>query len=179
MEERFHAVPGVVKVGITNYTPMEDNNNGWGWSAQGLPNVSHAASFLRVNPEYFDSVGTKVLMGRGVGIGDTSTTPPFAVVNRTYAKKFFGDGNPIGRRIGIESPGDYEIVGVVEDTVYTSVRWTDHSMVFAPMMQRPTSTGPIDKDLGLYAGAIVLQTDRPMGEMETIVRRTLAGSIRT
>jgi len=45
MEERFHAIPGVVKVGITSYTPMEDNNNGWGWSAQGLPNVSHGASF--------------------------------------------------------------------------------------------------------------------------------------
>lgn len=175
MEERFHAVPGVVKVGITNYTPMEDNNNGWGWSAQGLPNVSHGASFLRVNPEYFDSVGTKVLMGRGVGIGDTPTAPPVAVVNQTFAKKFFGDGNPIGRRIGGSNPSDYEIVGVVEDTVYTSVRWTDHLMVFVPTMQRPASAGPIEKDGSLYAGAIVLQTDRPMSEMETVTRRTLAG----
>ena len=175
MEARFHAVPGMVKVGITNYTPMEDNNNGWGWSAQGLPNVSHGASFIRVSPEYFDSVGTKVLMGRGMGIGDTSTAPPVAVVNKTFAKKFFGDGNPIGHRIGINTPGDYEIVGVVEDTVYTSVRWTDHAMVFAPMLQRPASAGPIEKDLGLYAGAIVLQTDRPMSEMETVARKTLAG----
>jgi predicted permease len=175
MEERFHAVPGVVKVGITNYTPMEDNNNGWGWSAQGLPNVSHGASFLRVNPEYFDSVGTKVLMGRGVGIGDTPTAPPVAVVNQTFAKKFFGDGNPIGRRIGGSNPSDYEIVGVVEDTAYTSVRWTDHLMVFVPTMQRPASAGPIEKDGSLYAGAIVLQTDRPMSEMETVTRRTLAG----
>jgi predicted permease len=175
LEERFHGVPGVVKVGITNYTPMEDNNNGWGWRAQGLPNVSHGASFIRVSPEYFDSVGTKVLMGRGMGIGDTSTAPPVAVVNKTFAKKFFGDGNPIGHRIGIDTPGDYEIVGVVEDTVYTSVRWTDHAMVFAPMLQRPANAGPIEKDLGLYAGAIVLQTDRPMSEMETVARRTLAG----
>jgi macrolide transport system ATP-binding/permease protein len=175
MEERFHAVPGVVKVGITSYTPMEDNNNGWGWSAQGLPNVSHGASFLRVNPEYFDSVGTKVLMGRGVGIGDTPTAPPVAVVNQKFAKKFFGDGNPIGRRIGGSNPSDYEIVGVVEDTVYTSVRWTDHLMVFVPTMQRPASAGPIEKDGSLYAGAIVLQTDRPMSEMETVTRRTLAG----
>jgi macrolide transport system ATP-binding/permease protein len=175
MEERFHAVPGVVKVGITSYTPMEDNNNGWGWSAQGLPNVSHGASFLRVNPEYFDSVGTKVLMGRGVGIGDTPTAPPVAVVNQAFAKKFFGDGNPIGRRIGGSNPSDYEIVGVVEDTVYTSVRWTDHLMAFVPTMQRPASAGPIEKDGSLYAGAIVLQTDRPMSEMETVTRRTLAG----
>lgn len=177
MEERFHAIPGVVKVGITSYTPMEDNNNGWGWQVQGMPKVNHGASFLRVNPEYFDSVGTKVVMGRGFGIGDTPTAPMVAVVNQTFAKKFFGDGNPLGRRIGTADshPGDYEIVGVVEDTVYTSVRWTDHLMVFVPTMQRPASAGPIEKDMNLYAGAIVLQTNRPMSELETSVRRTLAG----
>jgi predicted permease len=177
IEGRFHAIPGVVKVGTTSYTPMEDNNNGWGWQVQGMPKVIHGASFLRVNAEYFDSVGTKVLMGRGVGIGDTSTAPPVAVVNQTFAKKFFGDGNPLGRRIGTADShsGDYEIVGVVEDTVYTDVRWTDHLMVFVPTAQRPASSGPIEKDLDMYAGAIVLQTGRPMSEMETIARRTLAG----
>jgi ABC-type antimicrobial peptide transport system permease subunit len=114
-------------------------------------------------------------MGRGVGIGDTSTAPPVAVVNQAFAKKFFGDANPIGRRIGSDDPGEFEIIGVVEDTVYQSVRWTDHLMVFVPSMQRPSDYGPIEKDLDLYAGAIVLQTDRPMNEMETIVRKTLAG----
>ena len=175
IEERFHAVPGVVKVGTTSYTPMEDNNNGFGWKVQGMPNVEYGASFLRVNPEYFDSVGTKVLMGRGVAIGDTSTAPPVAVVNQLFAKKFFGNSNPIGRRIGFVDASDYEIVGVVEDTVYQSVRWTDHLMVFVPTMQRPASSGPIEKDGSLYAGAIVIETDRPMREMETIAQRTLAG----
>jgi predicted permease len=175
IEERFHAVPGVVKVGTTSYTPMEDNNNGWGWSVQGIPHVYNQASTLRVSPEYFDSVGTKVLMGRGVGIGDTSTAPPVAVVNQAFAKKFFGDSNPIGRRIGSDNPNDFEIVGVVDDTVYTSVRWTDHLMVFVPTMQRPTSAGPIETDGSLYIGAVVIETDRPMSEMETIARRTLAG----
>ncbi len=37
MEERFHALPGVMKVGIASYTPMEDNNNGWGVQVQGQP----------------------------------------------------------------------------------------------------------------------------------------------
>jgi macrolide transport system ATP-binding/permease protein len=177
MEDRFHAIPGVVKVGITSYTPMEDNNNGWGWQVEGMPKVIHGASVLRVNPEYFDSVGTKVLAGRGIGIGDTPTAPMVAVVNKAFAKKFFGDGNPIGRRIGTgdSHPGDFEIVGVVEDTVYTSVRWTDHLMVFVPTLQRPASNGPIQEDLDVYAGALVIQTDHPMSEMETIARRTLAG----
>jgi ABC-type antimicrobial peptide transport system permease subunit len=91
-------------------------------------------------------------------------------------KKFFGSRDPLGSRIGSsDSPGNFEIVGVVEDTIYQSVRWKDHLMVFVPMMQRPVNTlEPIEDDLNLYAGAIVVQTDRPMNEMETLARRTLA-----
>jgi ABC-type antimicrobial peptide transport system permease subunit len=116
-------------------------------------------------------------MGRGVGIRDTSTAPAVVVVNQAFAKKFFGNSNPIGRRIGSDNPNDYEIVGVVDDTAYTSVRWTDHLMVFIPTMQRPASAGQTEKDLekdgSLYVGAVVIQTDRPMSGMETIARRTL------
>ncbi len=35
IEERFHAIPGVEKVGISSFTPMEDNNNGWGVQVAG------------------------------------------------------------------------------------------------------------------------------------------------
>jgi hypothetical protein len=132
---------------------------------------------VKANAEYVDSVGTRVVMGRGIGVQDTSTASPVAVVNETFVKKFFGSRNPLGGRIGSpNSPGDFEIVGVVEDTVYMSVRWKDHLMVFEPMAQRPPSTKqPIEDDLDMYAGAMVLETDRPMSEMETLVRRTLAG----
>jgi len=177
MEERFHALPGVVKVGISSYTPMEDNNNGLGWQVQGQPSLTLGASFVKANADYFDSVGTKVVMGRGIGLQDTSTAAPVAVVNETFVKKFFGSRNPLGSRIGSPgSPGNFEIVGVVEDTIYQSVRWKNHLMVFVPMMQRPVNTRePIEDDLNLYAGAIVVQTDRPMSEMETLARKTLAG----
>ncbi len=66
-------------------------------------------------------------------------------------------------------------MGVVEDTVYTSVRKKDHLMYFVPMMQRPRSAkGPIEKDDSLYLGSIVLATDHPMDDMEKVVRATLA-----
>jgi ABC-type antimicrobial peptide transport system permease subunit len=49
-------------------------------------------------------------------------------------------------------------------------------MYFIPLMQRPASAkDPIDKDMSLYAGAIVLETARPMSDMESLARRTLAG----
>ena len=72
--------------------------------------------------------------------------------------------------------GDHQIVGVVEDTTYVTVRWKDHAMYFLPLMQRPPSDkDPIEKDISLFAGAIVLETAGPMREMESLARRTLAG----
>ncbi|HEX7159555.1 MAG TPA: ABC transporter permease [Edaphobacter sp.] len=178
MEERFHAVPGVVKLGIATYVPMEDNNSGSDWYVQGRSKLGFNASNVKGNAEYFDSVGTRVVLGRGIGVQDTSSSPTIAVVNETFVKKFLGSESPLGRRIGtsLASSGDYEIVGVVEDTVYQSVRWKDHSMVFIPMMQRaPSAKGPIEDDLELYASAIVVQADRPMNDMEMLARKTLAG----
>ena len=180
IEERFHMLPGVTKVGIATYTPMEDNNWGTGVVVQGQPPVGgFGASFVKANAEFFDSVGTRVVTGRGIGVQDTSTAPVVAVVNQAFANHYLKGLNPIGQHFGGGGPnsaGDYEVVGVVEDTAYESVRWNNHYMYFVPMMQRPASDkDPIEKDEGLYAGAISIATDRPMNDMETLARRTLAG----
>lgn len=179
IEERFHALPGVEKVGISTYTPMEDNNDGWSVQVQGQPDPQLSASDVKANAEYFDSVGTHVLMGRGITVRDTPTSTTVAVVNQSFVKKLFKTGeNPIGHHFGSgpKSTSDYEIVGVVDDTAYTDARWKDHMMYFVPMLQRPLSaTEPIEQDEMLYAGAIVLRTERPMNGLETLTRRTLAG----
>jgi macrolide transport system ATP-binding/permease protein len=181
IEDRFHAIPGVEKVGISNNTPMEANNSGDGVQIQGQAYLNSGASWVRANAEYFDSVGTHVLMGRGFTTRDTATAPAVAVVNQSFVKKFFKSGeNPIGRRFGSPGPqssGDFEIVGVVEDTAYNSATWKDHQMYFIPMTRRiPESARrrTIEQDTGLYASAIVLQTHRPMDNMESIARQTLA-----
>ena len=179
IEARFHAIPGVKNVGLSTYTPMEDNNWGEGIQIQGQPNIHAGASDVMVSPEYFDSVGTRVTMGRGVGIQDTPTAPIVAVVNDFFVKKFFKPGeNPIGHHFGSPGPvssSDFEIVGVVENTAYTDARWKDHTMYFVPLLQRPASRkSPIDKDESLYAGALVIQTDRPMDNMQSLARQTLA-----
>jgi macrolide transport system ATP-binding/permease protein len=181
IEDRFHAVPGIEKVGISTYTPMEDNNWGEDVQIQGQPYRDEGASWVRGNAEYFDSVGTRVLMGRGFTSRDTSTSPAVAVVNQSFVKSFFKPGeNPIGRRFGLPGPqssGDFEIVGVVEDTAYTSATWKNHQMYFIPLNRRiPASilVRPIELDEGLYVGAIILKTDRPMGNMQSIARQTLA-----
>jgi predicted permease len=178
IEEQFHAIPGVEKVGICSYTPMEDNNNGWDVRVEGKDYQPASVSNIRASAEYFDSVGTRVLMGRGIGVQDTPASATVAVVNESFVKKFFNPGeNPIGHYFGAgeHHPHDYEIVGVVQDTVYSDVRWKDHLMYFVPLLQRPASDkNPIENDEMLYVGAFVLETAHPINDMEALTRWTLS-----
>jgi len=67
---------------------------------------------------------------------------------------------------------------VVEDTTYTSIYWKNHAMYFLPLTQRAGSANdpdsPLEKDLSMYAGALVIQTGRPIPGLEKIVGDTLA-----
>ena len=182
--ERFHAIPGVIKVGLATYTPMEENNWGSGVKVQGEPDLNKGASWVKGTPEYFDSVGTHIVMGRGFTLQDTLNAPPVAVVNQEFVKQFFGKRNPIGHRFGFSGPskttqdGAHEIVGVVEDTTYTSVYWKDHAMYFLPLVQPCCNVNDPeyhpDKDLSMFAGALVIQTAHPIAGFEKIVGDTLA-----
>jgi predicted permease len=182
--DRFHAIPGVLKVGLSTYTPMEENNWGSGVKVQGEPDLNKGASWVKGTAEYFDSVGTRVVMGRGFTSQDTLNAPPVAVVNQEFVKLFFGNRNPIGHRFGFSGPskvpqdGAHEIVGVVEDTTYTSVYWKNHAMYFLPLTQRCCNANDpdyhLDKDQSMYAGALVIQTAHPMAGFEKIVADTLA-----
>lgn len=183
--DQFHAIPGVLKVGLATYTPMEENNWGSGVKVQGEPDLNKGASWVKGTPEYFDSVGTHVVMGRGFKLQDTLNGPPVAVVNQEFAKQFFGNRNPIGHHFGPSGSrnagkdGAHEIVGVVEDTTYTSVYWKDHAMYFLPLTQRAGIANdpddPLDKDQSMYAGALVIQTAHPIDGFEKIIGSTLAG----
>ena len=177
VEQRFHAVPGIVNVGISTYTPMELWNDGWAVQVRGRPELSLQASDVRINSEYFDSVGTRVVRGRGINVSDTASSTTVAVVNQAFVKKLFKPGeDPIGQHFGTstKSAGDYEIVGVVDDTVYTSARWKDHPMYFLSSVQRPASDRtPVDDDYDLYARTIVLETARPITNLESLTRQTL------
>jgi len=182
--DRFHAIPGVVHVALSTYTPMEENNWSSGVKVQGDPDIQKGASWVKGTSEYFDSVGTHVVMGRGFTRQDTMNSTPVAVVNQEFVKLFFGKRNPIGHHFGNSGPGPggrdaaHEIVGVVEDTTYTSVYWDHHAMYFLPLTQRagngvdPEDT--IDKDLSMFAGALIVQTSHPVPGMEKLVSDTLA-----
>jgi macrolide transport system ATP-binding/permease protein len=145
---------------------------------QGEPYRNLFASLVRVNSEYFDAVGTRVILGRGFTQEDPPRTAAVAIVNQEFVRKVIGNRNPIGRRFGSPgstSSGSYRIIGVVDDTTYTTVRWKGHMMFFVPLMERPAGTpAPIAQDEGLYSDALVLETNHSISDLEPLVRQTLA-----
>ena len=178
--DRFHAIPGVLKAGVSTYTPMEANDWNSGVKVQGDLRLNKTASWVKATPEYFDAVGTHLVMGRGFTPQDTMNAPPVAVVNQEFARQFFGNRNPIGHRFGFDDPlhpgtdGAHEIVGVVEDTTYTNVYWKNHAMYFLPLTQPAGIPTPGNPDGSVYAGAIVIETARSLPGFEKLVGDTLA-----
>ena len=182
IDQGLRALPGVEKVSLSLYTPLEGDNWGEGVTIQGRPepgpNDAVGASWVRVGPDFFDIVGHHLLRGRGITAQDTGTSTPVAVVNQTFVKKFFPKGeNPIGVHFGVsgvQSSGDFEIVGVVSDVKYHNVRQPVRPMYFRPLLQ-VAHTKPEADIRSLYAGAIMVQTRGSIPGLESQIRRTLAG----
>jgi macrolide transport system ATP-binding/permease protein len=180
-DQGLRTLPGVQRVSLSLYTPLEGNNWGEGVFIQGRPepgpNDQIGASWVRVGPEFFDIIGQHVLRGRGITEHDTATSPAVAVVNQAFVKKFFPKGeDPIGVRFGVsgvKSSSDFEIVGVVSDVKYNNVRQPVRAMYFRPLLQ-VAHTKPEDDIRSLYADAIMLQTKGSVQGLESQVRRTLA-----
>jgi predicted permease len=134
--------PGVASVSLSQYSPMEGNNWSGGISLEGKPidNDHHySSSWLRVGPGYFETIGTRVIRGRGIDERDTATSLHVAVVNRTFAEAFFPNEDPIGRHLGLgEESGhamDFEIVGIVDDAKYVAAEEPAWRTFFIPLLQ--------------------------------------------
>jgi predicted permease len=78
------------------------------------------SSWNRVSAEYFEAIGTPILKGRGITAQDTATSRKVVVVSETFARRFFGDEDPIGKRFGpsLQASREYEIIGVARDARY-------------------------------------------------------------
>src|SRR6059058_1024062 len=76
-------------------------------------------NFESVSDNYFLTLGLKVLEGRDFTIDDSDTKQPVAIVNTSFARKYWGNQSPIGSRIRIYNPGQPQawrtIVGVAPD----------------------------------------------------------------
>lgn len=96
--------------------------------------------FSEVGPRFFETSGIGILRGRGIEPQDTEHAPKVAVVNKAFADYYFGNTDPIGRHfLGGLIGGEIEIVGVVRDEKYRSLREDAPRTFYVPYLQDPTS----------------------------------------
>ena len=140
--EELSGLPGTRSVAATSDPELADKNTGSNITVAGY----HAAESEDMNVEtagvsstYFSTMQMPLLAGRQLSDQDRAGTPKVAIVNESFARKFFGEPqNAIGqyfcRGAGNVTP-DIEIVGVVKDAVHTSIRDTIRRTVFTPFLQ--------------------------------------------
>jgi predicted permease len=129
LTERVRQIPGVDSVAAASRPLMR----GSGMKTTVVPPGQRAtpADFLNsslnaVAPGYFETVGMRILAGRDLKDADAASPKPApVVVNQAFVRRFFPEGNPVGRAFGygaVDAPVAFEIAGVVTDAHYRTLR---------------------------------------------------------
>jgi len=142
IEDRLRQIPGVRMVTSALYAPMSGDSWNNGIRIEGRPEPppkeDTGSGFARVTPNFFDTIGAKIVLGRPITEEDTASTRHVAVINEAFAKKFFKDQNPIGHHFGpsrIRYSAMYEIVGVAKDGKYRLLGEPPTEYLFLPHSQ--------------------------------------------
>ena len=99
-------------------------------------NESMNSNMDHIGPRYFSTLGIPLLMGREIEPQDSGSGLRAAVINQTFAKRFFPNTNPIGKHVRDTypaNPGDVEVVGVVSDIKVDSLREKTRPRIYAPL----------------------------------------------
>jgi predicted permease len=143
IEEELGALPGV-SAATSAMVPLIAGSN-WNNSieVQGFKsdaNNKANSSFNAVGPGHFRAIGVPLLAGREFTVGDNLGAPKVAIVNETFARHFGLGANPVGKRMAIGSsdtlPLDVEIVGLVKDMKYSTVKGETPPVYFMPHRQQ-------------------------------------------
>jgi putative ABC transport system permease protein len=153
--ERLRTTPGVAAVGTATIRLLEGNQWNTMFTVEGYqPKGDEGPVWCNsITPGYFAAMGLPILMGRDFTERDARTGPiapnaehfRVAIVNESFARKYFGDGNPVGKRIGFgadpNTPTPIEIVGVVRDAKYQDVRDVTPRQAFVPFLESDATPG--------------------------------------
>jgi predicted permease len=157
LEQRLREVPGVASVALTAKLPLRHEFNPWslrvegreppppgrGGEAESTPGFGGHGdiSDQRVNPQYFQTLGLKLVAGRFLEERDNASAPMVAVVNETFVQTFFANENPLGRRVTVDYTDWFPqmtIVGVVGDFKLNSLDRKPYPEMFWSLRQAPS-----------------------------------------
>jgi predicted permease len=143
MMERLSAVPGVRGVAMSQPALLTGSVNSTSIFIQGrtyagnVRDLNNNINRVVVSPNFFEVMQIPLLTGRGFNDRDATTSPKVVVINEAAVRRYFPDEPPIGRRFGssLETTGQLEVVGVVRDAKYDSVRDAAPPTMYVPHTQ--------------------------------------------
>ncbi len=184
LEAKLNHLPGVERASLAVYNPFTDN-----WSeliyVAGHPdpgmNENATASWDRVSSGYFQAVGQPIVRGRGFTDADRDNTPPVAVINEAFARRFFPNEDPLDKHFGLDLAAyanTFRIVGIVRDARYRQLRKAPQPMFFAPLSQyvgsyREEIMQKMDMSSHFIGSALLVTAAEP-GSLEPALRRAFA-----
>jgi predicted permease len=142
--DRVRATPGVEHVALASRLPFSINFNNTSLHIEGhnTPGDSGTTvSSSSVSPEYFATLGVRILEGRAFSPTDTPATPRVGIINDTMARRFWPGRSAVGQRIVLRDANNaaVEIVGVVADHRIRTVGEPPQPQVHFAQTQRPVS----------------------------------------
>ncbi|MFN7996142.1 MAG: ABC transporter permease [Bryobacteraceae bacterium] len=138
IQERLGRLPGVAAAGAANPGPLSNSNRGSNVTVEGYrarEDEDTDVSSHAVSPGYFQALGIPLVRGRDVGERDLTSPEKVVVVNEAFARRFFGDRNPLGMHMTFGAGNvklDREIVGVVRNFKHNSLREKPQPAVYSP-----------------------------------------------
>lgn len=183
LQRRLQELPGVKTVSLSMFVPQGHDNWNEGVFVQNHPvepGKEPSASWTRVSPHYFDSLGIPVLRGRPITEQDTPTSQRVAVVNEAFVKKMLSGSDPIGQHFGrseADHAGDYEIVGVVPDVKFHNPAGPPRPMFFLPLLQQvqyKQRADQVTEQRSMFVQTVLIAANSTSTGMEEKVRRILS-----
>jgi macrolide transport system ATP-binding/permease protein len=142
--ERVRSLPGLQAAALTAHPPLTSSESGGrGVFIQGdAPKTATQAPIVlttSISLDYFRTMETRLLQGRDFTAQDDAPSPPVAIVNEAFARRFWPGENPIGKRFNFTTGKWIEIVGIAQDGKYSSLAETSQPFVYLPLAQNYAS----------------------------------------
>jgi predicted permease len=129
-------LPGVTAASLSSVTPLMGGGMIMPIAVNGQPVGSEELHFNQVAPRYFETLGTPFVLGHDFTIRDDATAPGVAIVNEAFVRQYMPTGSPLGQRVSVVGSRDErQVVGVVKDAVYESLRQAPPPTVYVPYLQ--------------------------------------------
>jgi putative ABC transport system permease protein len=144
--QRVQSLPGVRDAAVAEGVPLGDGSGGTEMQIEGQPvelSPLNISEWRVVSPDYFRTLGVRLLRGRFLENSDQEQTTPVAVVNETLARAHWPSEDPLGRRIRLLNRAPEKattvfltVVGVVADTKNDGLTEAPQQEVYVPLRQR-------------------------------------------